>query len=170
MTGNARCRQALWRWGPPIVWLAAIAIGSTEVLAAEETSRFIGPLLHWLFPGAAPERIALLHGLIRKCGHVTEFGVLAFLWYRAFAWNASAWSWPAAGRALAATLVCAGLDEAHQIFEPTRTASLVDVGIDILGGMGVLGARWLGSGRRDRAGAADRAVLGRQIPLEPGRE
>jgi VanZ family protein len=145
--------------------MAVISFASTETFAASETSRFIGPVLRWLFPGAVPATIELLHGVIRKLGHVAEFGLLALLWYRTFAWGSPGWSRSAAGRALAVTLLCAGLDEAHQIFEPRRTGSLADVGIDTLGGGGVLGIGWLRSGwwRKGRPGR--RPLFGRSTPL-----
>jgi VanZ family protein len=141
-------RQALWRWGPPIVWMAVIGFASTEAFAASETSRFIGPALRWLLPGAGAATIEHLHGVIRKLGHVTEFGLLALLWYRAFGWGSPSWSRSAAVRALAVTLLCGGLDETHQLFVPRRTASLLDIGIDALGGGGILGVGWLRSGWR----------------------
>lgn len=154
-------RQSLWRWGPPVVWMAAISVASTEAFAASETSRFIGPFLRWLLPGAAAETIELLHGAIRKLGHVTEYAALALLWYRAFAWGDPGWSRSATGRALAATLLCAGLDEAHQAFEPTRTGSLADVVIDALGGGGILGIRWLMSGWRRKGQPGRQPLCGR---------
>jgi hypothetical protein len=51
--------------------MALISLGSTDVLAADETSRFIVPFLRWLLPGAAPATLDLVHGAIRKLGHVT---------------------------------------------------------------------------------------------------
>ena len=164
MTSRAGYGQALWRWGPVIVWLAAISFASTEAFAASETSRFIGPMLRWIFPGAGSATIEFLHGVIRKLGHVTEFGLLALLWYRAFAWGSPSWSRSAAIRALAATILCAGLDEAHQIFVPTRTGSLADVGIDALGGGGGLGVGWLWSDRQGNILPARRSVVGRPSP------
>ena len=161
MTSGTGFGQVLWRWAPPIVWMAVIGFGSTDVLAASETSRFVGPILRWLLPGAAPETVEFLHEGIRKLGHVTEFGLLALLWYRAFAWGNPGWSRHAAVRALAATLLCAGLDEAHQAFQPTRGGSLADVGIDVLGGGGALGIGWLRSGWRRKALAARQSLLGR---------
>ncbi len=147
--------------------MAVIGLASTDALAAEETSRFIGPLLRWLLPGAGPATIELLHGTIRKLGHVTEFGVLALFWYRAFAWGSPGWSRSAAAGALAATLFCAGLDEAHQLFVPKRTGSLVDVGIDALGGGGVLGIGWLRSGWQRNGPRARSTVPRRPSPSGP---
>src|SRR3989304_759991 len=70
--------------------------------SAEERSRVLLPLLRWLLPGAPPEQLAALHGLLRKAGHVAEYATLALLWFRAFrrgrglAPRASAWLPPPA--------------------------------------------------------------------------
>src|SRR3990170_2068707 len=74
----------LAHWLPPIAWMALVLGLSTDAASAEQTSRFLLPLLHWLLPGAAPEQIAAMHGLARKAGHVIEYAILALLWFRAF--------------------------------------------------------------------------------------
>jgi len=125
--------SACWRWGPPIVWLAVISVFSTDAFSANQTGGFLIPGLRWLLPGASPMTLDLLHGVVRKGMHVAEFAVLALLWYRAVAWGGSGWQPKAA---LTAFLLAAGigaLDEVHQTFAPSRTASIVDVGWDSLG-------------------------------------
>jgi len=85
-------------WLPPLVWMAVIFGLSSSLGSSEETSRFVVPLLRWLFRWAAPGDIAALHGLVRKGGHLTEYAVLGALWFRAFrrgprlAPGAAAWS------------------------------------------------------------------------------
>lgn len=88
----------------------------------------------------SPTTFVRLHHLLRKGGHVAGYGVLCLLlfrsWYHTF-------SIPAAGRlrfrcaglALGTTLVTAMLDEWHQSFDPGRTASIRDVGLDVTGGI-----------------------------------
>jgi len=139
----------LWRWGPLILWMALISLGSTDVLASDETSRFIVPFLRWLLPGAAPATLDLLHEATRKLGHVSEFAILAVLWYRSLTWERQARRPKAALAAFVLTLAFAGLDEVHQAFVATRTASLMDVGWDGLGALcGVVGSGvlWGGGG------------------------
>lgn len=130
----------LWRWGPLILWMAVISGFSTAAFSAEETSRFLIPLLRWLFPGVSPATFELLHLGIRKGMHVAEFSVLALLWYRALGWNGPRWHVRAA---LAAFLLAAGfgvIDEFHQTFVPGRTGALGDVGWDSLGAaLGLVG-------------------------------
>ena len=142
----AESAAGLRRWGPPAVWMAVIGLCSTDAFGAEETSRLIGPLLRWLFPAAPPDTIALLHGALRKLGHVTEYGVLAILWQRALAWGPSGRQPEAALRALLVSVGFAVLDETHQAFQAARTGSPVDVGWDALGAVLGLMVRRLGTG------------------------
>jgi VanZ family protein len=52
-------------------------------MSAEHTSRFIGPLLHWLYPTISPFTILRVQLFVRKLAHVSEYAVLAVLLYRA---------------------------------------------------------------------------------------
>jgi len=126
-------RPALRRWGPLILWMVVMSSLSTEAFSAEATGRFLLPALHWLFPEASPKTLELMHGVVRKGAHVTEFAILAHLWYRALDWHRTGWR---TRTALAALLLTAGfgaLDEAHQLLVPSRTPSIMDVGWDGLG-------------------------------------
>jgi hypothetical protein len=63
--------------------------------------------------------------LLRKTGHVLEYGILAWLWFRALA--------PAHRGGLAAFAISAayaGLDEWHQAWTGRRAGSVVDVLLD----------------------------------------
>lgn len=86
------------------------------------------PLLHFLFPGASASTIAMLHGLIRKAAHFTNYGILFWILVHG----------PMAGRPYAALILCvcyAFLDEGHQILVPGRTPSLYDVALDSSGAL-----------------------------------
>lgn len=119
------------RWLPVVLWMGFIFVMSTRLGAGDNTSRFIGPLLHWLLPQAAPETIAHLHFLIRKAGHLTEYAILALLLRRALGGHGL--------RPLLLALVIATAyavtDELHQIFVPGRTPSPWDVLIDATGAL-----------------------------------
>ena len=127
--------------------MGLIFLGSTDLLAASHTSRFIEPLLRWLSRGRLrPEEIAQIHFLIRKMGHFTEYAVLAALLWNALRLSTAAepCSTPSRGGRIwyggafcLATLYAAG-DEFHQSFIPTRTASVRDVMIDSVGACGGL--------------------------------
>lgn len=122
-------------WLPPVAWMAVIFLLSTDTGSAEHTGRFLLPLFRLVWPAASPEQLEALHGLTRKAAHLTEYGVLAALWFRALTtgggWATSAAAW----RALALSVGWAVLDEAHQALLPSRTASLSDAGIDTVGAL-----------------------------------
>jgi VanZ family protein len=109
---------------------------STGMLSSEHTSRFIIPFLNFFFPGLAPDQIEIIHGLFRKAGHVTEYFIMGILFFRAFRSDSSQkWHLRWAIYAIIGVVFYAASDEFHQTFVSSRTASLVDVGIDSAGGI-----------------------------------
>src|SRR4029077_17417126 len=70
-------------WMPAIVWMALIFLGSTDMLSAEHTSRFLVPLLRWLDPQISWAALNAIQTIIRKLGHLTEYAILATLLWRA---------------------------------------------------------------------------------------
>ena len=115
-------------WLPVVLWGVVIFAMSTSTFSALNTSRFIEPILGWLFPLASKETITVLHALVRKSAHFTEYGVLFWLLLRG----------PMAGRPYMALTVCilyAFLDEGHQMLVPGRTPSLYDVALDSTGAL-----------------------------------
>lgn len=97
-----------------------------------QTSRIIGPLLEFLFPAASPETILVYHGVIRKLAHFTEYAVLGLLACRA---STDAFRRGPYLFAIALIIFIAVADETYQSFNPARTGSAVDVGIDVSGGI-----------------------------------
>ena len=67
-----------WRYGPLILWAALIFIGSGNVLSATNTS-IVVRVAHWLFPQASDATLANIHFIVRKCGHLTEYGILGLI-------------------------------------------------------------------------------------------
>lgn len=117
-------------WLPPVAWMAVMFWISTDSGSREHTSRILLPLLRWLLPWATPEALDAAHLLLRKSAHVAEYAILAGLWFRALrrglnlAPPAAAWS------ALLISAGWAALDEWHQAFVPSRTASVTDALLD----------------------------------------
>lgn len=131
----AKWQTRLLRYGPLLVWIAAIFFFSSRAASADQTSRIIGPLLQFLFPSAAPETLQQYHFFIRKCAHVTEYALLAFFAVRALS-NSSIDRLRNYRYLLAVgvVIVIASLDEYNQSLEPSRTGSGYDVMLDISGG------------------------------------
>lgn len=115
--------------------------GSTDLLSAEHTSRFLTPFLLWLNPSISPEAIAHAHFVIRKAGHVTEYAILAGLLFRALRHSPGGF-WRRAAFAFFPAIIFASTDEWHQSFVASRTSSLGDVGFDTIGAIvGILVCR-----------------------------
>lgn len=108
--------------------------GSTNLMSAEHTSRFLVPFLRWLNPDISPAALGRAHFLVRKAGHVTEYGILAALLFRGWrSFSSDPWSRTTA--ALVVAMLFAASDEFHQSFFPSRTASIGDVLIDSSGAL-----------------------------------
>lgn len=130
-------------WLPVIGWLAIIFVGSTDLMSAEQTSRIIGPLLRWLKPDVSAETIARVQFFVRKGAHVSEYAILAALLWRALGQRRQ---WKMSILTLATLFACALFavsDEFHQSLVASRTASPVDVLIDICGALIALALCWL---------------------------
>ncbi len=119
-------------WLPPVAWTAVVLTLSSATFSAENTGGVIDPLLAWLLPWLAPSTIDAIHGVLRKAAHVTEYAVLAALWWRAFA-RSGAGPGRAAWLTLLIGVTVAAVDDTHQSFLPARTGSVRDVFIDTTG-------------------------------------
>jgi VanZ family protein len=128
-------RTFLKYWLPLLIWLGVIFVGSTNVMTAEQTSRYIVPFLLWLKPGMSPKAIWIILIVARKSAHVTEYAVLALLLWRALR-SVSALRAKTLMVFAAVLLGCAlfaASDEFHQTFVKARTASVRDVLLDVAG-------------------------------------
>lgn len=127
------------RYLPLLLWLAFISFASSDQFSAANTSRIVEPLIRWLFPRTSPHTLATLHFIIRKAAHFTEYAILALLAARAFRGSrrdALRRRWLVV--TLALLVVYALIDEYHQSFVPSRTASIFDSLIDMTGGLTML--------------------------------
>ena len=129
----------LSRYGPLCLWLAFISFASSDNFSASNTSLIIGPLIRWLFPNTSPEHLELIHFCTRKLAHFSEYALLGLLAARAFRTSPNTTiqrRWFIISLAL--VVIYALLDEYHQSFVPSRTASIFDSFIDMSGGFTAL--------------------------------
>jgi VanZ family protein len=136
---NPDPRNLLKAWLAAILWLIVIAIESTALLSAGNTSRILYPLLHYVL-GLDWDRFEIWHFYIRKTGHVVGYGTLSILLFRA--WRATLpamsnvkWTFRWANIAILGTAFVASLDEWHQSFIPSRTGTVRDVVLDTCAGI-----------------------------------
>jgi VanZ family protein len=122
-------------WFPVFLWICFIFWMSTGMFSAQNTYLFFEPLLRFFVPSISHKEIIFFHIILRKLAHLTEYFISGLLLFRAFR-NGSdkkrEWLW--AISSLLVVVIIAASDEFHQSFVSARTASLVDVGIDIFGG------------------------------------
>jgi VanZ family protein len=119
-------------WLPVFAWMIFIFVGSTDLLSASHTSRFIGPFLRWFSPDITDATIGSIQLVVRKCGHLTEYAILAGLLCRVLRQHFRR-ILPAATLAFVFSAVYATLDEFHQSFVASRTGTPWDVTIDCVG-------------------------------------
>jgi VanZ family protein len=120
-------------WWPALLWAGWIFWMSTDLFSQEHTSHIIEPLLRWLLPNFAHRQIVHIHHIIRKCAHFTEYFIFSILLFRAIrgariGWR---WTWGLTALIIAASYAC--LDEIHQAFVASRTATPWDSLLDSIG-------------------------------------
>lgn len=138
-------------WLPVVLWMAFIFWMSTVEFGAQNTSRIIEPLFRFLIPGISQQALDLIHEVVRKAAHLTEYFILGLLLFRAFRADSRE---QRIGRWAILSIIVVALyassDEIHQIFVPGRTPSPIDVCIDTVGGSVAqwASALWLRRSRR----------------------
>ena len=122
-------------WLPPVLWMAFIVGLSTDAGSSEHTESWLLPFLSALVPWATAAQLEALHWLTRRLAHLSEYAILAALWLRAFVRGRDLPPRTAGLVALAISVAWAILDELHQSFVPSRSASLADVLVDSAGAL-----------------------------------
>jgi VanZ family protein len=134
--------------------MGLIFSASSDSASFSRSSRIVGPIVRWLFPQLSDAAVHATVIFARKCAHLTEYGILALLIWRALRQprqeGPRPWRWSEAGRALAITAIYAASDEFHQLFVVSRQASFRDVLLDTVGGGLALGFCWAASRLRNR--------------------
>jgi VanZ family protein len=124
-------RRFLTYWLPLIAWAAVILLASTDAFSGANTGSVLERVLRWITGRpVAPATLDRLNFFIRKSAHLTEYGILGALAFRALRGEQRLWSlrW-AVGAILLAAFV-ASMDEIHQTFVPSRTGAWQDVLLD----------------------------------------
>lgn len=128
--------QYLKYWIPVLFWMIFIFWMSTGTFSEKNSASTVESVLRFLIPAILPEMVDIMQWALRKLGHVAEYFVLGCLLFRAFRGASKESRIPRwAFSSFLVLVFYAASDELHQSFVPTRTASVYDVGIDILGGI-----------------------------------
>jgi VanZ family protein len=129
-------------WWPALAWAGVIFLMSTDTFSSEHTGWIIEPILRWLIPLLTQYQVERIHHLIRKSAHFSEYFVFCMLLYRGVRSGRVGWRWT---WGLAALSVAAGysvLDEVHQAFVASRTASPYDSLLDSAGAFVAFAVLW----------------------------
>lgn len=120
-------------WWPALLWAGVIFTLSTDAFSHEHTASFFEPIVRWFAPSITMDQFEIVHHFIRKTAHFTEYFIFCLLLYRGVRSAHSGWRW---SWGLTALFIAAGysvLDEIHQAFVNSRTASAYDSLLDSAG-------------------------------------
>ena len=135
--------RRLGPWVPALLWAILISYASTDAFSASHTSRFIIPVLHLLFPFASAETLERAHFVIRKTSHFSEYFIFSLYLMRGMRGREHGWKLRWAIWAVVIAAAYSALDEYHQSFVPSRTASPWDSMIDTTGAVAAQVLLWL---------------------------
>jgi VanZ family protein len=156
-----RAWTRLKAWWPAIAWASVIFSMSTDTFSAEHTAWVFEPLLRWLIPSLTEHQFHTIHYFIRKSAHFSEYFVFCLLLYRGVSGGRKGWRWSWGLTALLCAAGYSALDEIHQAFVASRTASAYDSLLDSAGAFVAFAVLWLWFRRRRTVGstgiAADNA-------------
>jgi len=139
----------LYYWHPPVLWGLAVICISGDLGSGKNT---LG-ILKWLlsrFVTLKPAQISLINFSVQKTGHVLAYGLMYFLWFRAFRGYADYGPRRACLWSLGCCLGFALMDEGRQWFSLSRGASIYDVILDMSGASLaalITGAAWTPSSK-----------------------
>lgn len=136
---KSKRRERILRYAPLVLWIGFVLFLSTGQASMSNTSRFVRPLLEFIFPNAPEETLLVYHGYIRKLAHVTEYAILAFWACRAFSSSSQKLLrrfWFIFSFVL--VLLVASIDETNQSYIASRTGSIYDVLLDSSGGLAMI--------------------------------
>jgi VanZ family protein len=119
-------------WLPPILWGLAIIAMSGDVASTQNTFGLLKWFLSW-FVALKPAQIKMVNFYLRKIGHATAYGLMYFLWFRAFRGHLGAGPGRSLFYALGLCLLVSITDEGHQTFTRFRGGSGYDVLLDLSG-------------------------------------
>lgn len=137
------CRYIL----PLFLWMGLIFGMSTHVGASPNSASLLARVLGRVAPGVlaglSAEQLDLLNYLVRKLGHMGEYGMLTLLAVRAFQRDQPGWRARSGLGAVGLSLLYAASDEWHQRFVPDRTGRMEDVLVDAVGVALAVALCWL---------------------------
>ena len=112
---------------PPTRWRIALVLWMSAIFATSQVPQASSDATEQVF--------GLFNYLARKTAHLTEFAILAGLWYASIPGSLREWRPRTARLAWGFTALYGLSDEIHQAFVPNRSASWHDVALDAAGAL-----------------------------------
>jgi VanZ family protein len=123
----------LW-WVMTLAWAALIFFLSTRTFSPGFSEGLLCWMLHLLRLQVSSGTFHILHALLRKLAHLTEYAIFALLLYGVpYKKRQGLWQPRRAVICIAIATAYSLTDEFHQLFVPGRHASLNDCGLDTIG-------------------------------------
>jgi VanZ family protein len=122
----------LYYWLPPILWGLAVLVMSGDLGSHKNTLDLLKWLLSW-FGAQTPAELDTINGYLREGGHAMAYGLMFFLWFRAFYAHGDFGPRRSLFYSLGMCLFLASVDEGHQWFVSSRSGSIGDVLQDMSG-------------------------------------
>ena len=127
-------RRFLTHWLPAIAWAAVILSTSNDAFSGANTGSLLERIITWLTGHpVAPATLDTINFIFRKSAHLTGYGILGALSFRALRGEQNSWSWRWAVGAILLAACVASIDEIHQTFVPSRTGTWHDIVLDAAG-------------------------------------
>lgn len=134
---------------PLLLLLALIFPVWNRGLGSSRIYEMFGDVFRWVLPHASRHALDVTYIVIRKTLHFFTYGLLAFLFYRAFrAGQKPLWSKRTGVQAAAAAIAYGLIDELLQSFVPNRVGSPFDWAVDTAGILTVIALLAWAGGRR----------------------
>ena len=130
-------------WWPALVWACVIFTLSTDSFSSDHTATVLSVVVKWLYPHLTEAQFNLIHHIIRKSAHFTEYFIFCLLIYRGVRGDRRGWRWTWGLAALSVAAGYSALDEIHQAFVASRHASPYDSMIDSTGAFLAIVVVWL---------------------------
>jgi VanZ family protein len=122
-------------WWPALLWAGVITFASTDTLSSANTGSVLALVVRWVYPTISSEHLEAIHLFVRKAAHFAEYFIFYVLLYRGIRGRRAGWRW---SWGLTAWIIAAAysvLDEIHQSFVSSRTASPWDSLLDSAGAL-----------------------------------
>lgn len=144
-----------------VIWAGVIFAFSTDTFSGEHTQTVVINILQALLPHAPEHTLLTLHDFIRKCAHFGNYFVFGLLLFRAIRVPEKGWALRWAFLAVLIAALYASSDEIHQIFVPSRGASIWDALLDTSAATVAQWAAWMAT-RRESSSAVEE--MGPHVP------